>query len=50
MGLREIKYDNFRTQNQIWSKVAKYGLLGVVTISFKPRDPGIAGLFVMDIV
>ena len=45
MGLRGIKSNSFRTQNQILSKVAKYGLLCLVKISFKPRDHSIAGLF-----
>ena len=45
MGFRGIKSNNFRTQNQLWSKVAKYGVLSLVKVSFKPRDPSIAGLF-----
>ena len=44
-GLSGIKSNSFRTQNQILSKVAKYGLLCLVKISFKPRDPSIAGWF-----
>ena len=47
MGLRGIKSISFRTQNQILSKVAKYGLYCLVKISFKPRDPSIAGLLML---
>ena len=48
MGLKGIKSNNLSTvyqTNEIWPKVAEYGLLSLVTISFKPRDPSIAGLF-----
>ena len=44
MGLRRIKSNNFKAQNQIRSNVAKYGVLSLFKISFKPRDPNIAGL------